>query len=461
MLDYEVSLRGDFNDWREQSRALLRENIPPQSVIWRLRKDAQDSFENFSQPFSSSHSVAKTAVVPRSFLERAEFVAAHRNTDRWALLYRILWRLTHDEPDLLQISIDPDIQLFDSYERLVRRDLHKMKAFVRFREVSGHFIAWHEPDHLIVKLAAPFFQGRFPAMNWTIMTPYETVHWNEKKLIFSPGLPRSAAPTEDEVEDLWKTYYAAIFNPARMKIRAMKKEMAVRYWKNMPETGLIPGLIQSAHSRIQEFYKNQTPGIQPTSLSIEGLRNSAKDCRACSICEKATQTVFGEGLENARIVFVGEQPGDEEDLKGKPFIGPAGQLLNQVFTAIGADRSTFYVTNAVKHFKWTLLGKRRLHQRPTSSEVATCKPWLNSELQIIKPKLLICLGATAAQSVLGKMIKISDVRGRAMKSTYCENTWITIHPSAILRTLDPDQRARELHAFTQDIRKALLSIDPV
>jgi uracil-DNA glycosylase family protein len=185
--------------------------------------------------------------------------------------------------------------------------------------------------------------------------------------------------------------------------------------------------------------------------SLSALREAAAGCRACPLWKTATQTVFGEGKRSAQVMFVGEQPGDQEDKAGKPFVGPAGRLFDEALETAGIDRSTTYVTNAVKHFKWQARGKRRIHQKPNQTEITACRPWLEGELAAVRPKVLVLLGATAAQSLLGRQFRVTQHRGELVESDLAEAVTATIHPSAILRG-DPDQRERELAAFVADLK---------
>lgn len=185
--------------------------------------------------------------------------------------------------------------------------------------------------------------------------------------------------------------------------------------------------------------------------SLEEVRDAAKSCRNCALWQHATQMVFGEGPETATAMLIGEQPGNDEDLGGKPFIGPAGKLLDQAFDAAGVDRSKTYVTNAVKHFKFVLRGKRRIHEKPGSAEIAACRPWLQEEIQIVKPKVLVCLGATAGQAVIGKSWRVTKDRGIFVPSDLAPHVMGTIHPSAILRA-DPSDRERELQHLIDDLK---------
>jgi DNA polymerase len=193
--------------------------------------------------------------------------------------------------------------------------------------------------------------------------------------------------------------------------------------------------------------------LVPERPTLPKLREAAAGCTACDLYKTGTQTVFGEGTRNADVMFVGEQPGDQEDLQGKPFVGPAGKLLDQALEEAGIDRSQVYVTNVVKHFKWTGRGKRRIHQKPNWSEIAACRPWLEAELGVVRPDVLVCLGATAAQALLGRQFRVTRQRGEAVESPLAPVALATIHPSAILRADGADREA-EYAAFVDDLRVA-------
>ena len=192
---------------------------------------------------------------------------------------------------------------------------------------------------------------------------------------------------------------------------------------------------------------------------LERLRRDAADCRACPLWQTGTQTVFGEGAASAQVVFVGEQPGDQEDKQGRPFVGPAGRVLDEALELAGIDRSTTYVTNGVKHFKWTARGKRRIHAKPIWSEIAACHPWLQSELEVIEPTVVVCLGATAAQALLGKQFRVTRQRGTWVESDLAEHVTATIHPSSILRQRTDEERHREMEGFVEDLKLVAVVIE--
>lgn len=191
----------------------------------------------------------------------------------------------------------------------------------------------------------------------------------------------------------------------------------------------------------------------PPSANLEELRDIARKCKACPLWEKGTQTVFGEGQPTAAFMFVGEQPGNDEDLAGKPFVGPAGQLFDRALEQAGIDRSQAYVTNTVKHFKWEAKGKRRIHVKPSQSEITACVPWLQAEIARIKPRVLVCLGATAAQALLGKEFRVTQQRGQILEAPFAPIVIATVHPSSILRAPDPETRERQYLEFVEDLRK--------
>jgi DNA polymerase len=190
----------------------------------------------------------------------------------------------------------------------------------------------------------------------------------------------------------------------------------------------------------------------PDHKTLTGLREAVQGCRGCDLYKNATQAVFGEGAPDAEVFLVGEQPGDKEDLAGKPFVGPAGQLLDRALEEAGIDRSQTYVTNAVKHFKWQARGKRRIHQKPSWSEIVACRPWLEAELEVVRPRVVVCLGATAAQSLLGRDFRVTQHRRELLDSDLAEHLTATIHPSAILRRQDEESRHAEFAAFVDDLR---------
>lgn len=450
----------DFAAWRNQARTLLGDSRNPGEVHFCDKQHGQpaltlDHLEGEETP------PAETARVPAEFLHLAETVGYHRNPNRWNLLYRLLWRLTRGEPHLLEDHSEASVRELRLMEKAVRRDIHKMRAFVRFRKVTGPsdpaietYVAWHRPEHLIVRANAPFFVRRFGALRWAILTPDESVWWDLRHLRFGPGLPRDAAPPDDQIEDLWLTYYSSIFNPARLNLAAMASEMPARHWSTMPETKIMGDLIRNAHTRVDSMVKKQPTSARPfvpDAASLKQLATAARSCEGCELFRNATQ-IFGEGPAAARFLFVGEQPGDQEDLAGKPFVGPAGKLFDQALAEAGIERSEVYITNAVKHFYFEERGKRRIHKTPRGTHISACRPWLEAEIENVKPEVIVCLGSTAAQSLLGRDVRVLRDRGQWLENRWAARLLVTIHPSAILRMTDPQSHREEYARFVGDLK---------
>jgi len=452
----------DFDGWREAARDLADAGVPASAVVWQIEGGDADLFgSDVPQPAAASFAV------PREFVDLAKDVICHSDPERFGLLYAMLLRLKANR-HALDDQADPLVRRMQDLAKAVRRDIHKMHAFVRFREFDGRFVAFFEPEHHIVRRAAGFFVERFTNMRWSILTPELSLHWDGEQLEEGPGASRADAPAGDPLEDTWRTYYSSIFNPARLKVGAMLREMPKKYWRNMPETSLVQPLIAGARARELEMIdrsiakeglaealeaeRRVEPGGNLRS-SWEALLKDARVCERCDLYKYATQTVFGEGPLDASIMFVGEQPGDQEDLAGRPFVGPAGQLFDAALEKAGIDRSTVYVTNAVKHFKFVARGKRRIHNKPDAGEIEACRWWIEHERELIRPPVTVALGATAARSLVGKVVTISKVRGEPLTLADGTECWVTAHPSSILRAPDEQARNEGKRLFLRDLKR--------
>ena len=258
-----VRIAPNFGAWREAARELLQAKVSPAEILWNETTGENELFTEEPVPHPTPLRVVN---VPSAVLELARMVAAPRDARRWAWLYRVLWRLVlGGESRLLSIPTDADVRQLEIWRKAVSRDIHKMHAFVRFRLVghdaeNGHeqFVAWFVPEHCIMRLGTPFFQKRFTGMDWSILTPDECAHWDGVTLHFTPGVAANMAPAGDALEDLWRTYYRSIFNPARLKIKAMQAEMPKKYWKNLPEAKLIDELIAQSNDRVEAMLQ-ETP----------------------------------------------------------------------------------------------------------------------------------------------------------------------------------------------------------
>lgn len=452
----ELPRLGTFDAWRDAARALASNEISADHVAWQMEGDAASLFGG-----GNALPTAREMTVPKEFVSLAKLICASRAAGAFDLLYRVLLRCRR-EPKLLSNRADEQVQQLEVWAKNIRRDMHKMKAFVRFRDVTPQganrrqFLSWFEPDHRIEELIGSFFTRRFGDMDWVIVTPEVTMRFEGGALALE-AVPSERLDLSDETEELWKTYYANIFNPARLKIKAMQSEMPKKYWKNLPEADLIPGLIEGAQARVAQMQREAPTLPSPQAQRILDRlpeRAPVEDVHACQRCPigaHATQAVLGEGPQDATLMIVGEQPGDREDLSGRPFVGPAGQLFDQIAETAGVVRKAAYLTNAVKHFKYTPRGKRRIHQSPNRSEIDACRFWLSREIEQVQPVLIVAMGATAAQALTGNAAPLMARCGRVEQSLEGLPVLITVHPSAILRGDNPAALTTRLQ---QDLAQA-------
>ncbi|WP_417523080.1 UdgX family uracil-DNA binding protein [Marinovum sp.] len=457
---------GTFDAWREAARGALAADMPPEEIVWQRGQSGADLFGE-EAPVPPAPEGARFTV-PKSFLQTVRLALWHRDPERFARAYAMLWAL-QAQPRLFEDRGDARVAKLNALAKEVGRDKHKMTAFVRFRDIGAsgdarrRFAAWFEPSHYIMEPTAPFFAKRFGDMDWTIVTPDLTAQFEAGKLSFAPGQAKPPLP-EDATEELWGTYFRNIFNPARVKLKAMQAEMPKKYWKNMPEAAHIPGMIAGARARAAEM-QAAAPSLPPlraeritarfaeTRAEMPGegkMAEALAGCRRCPLWENATQAVPGEGPLDAQLMFVGEQPGDREDLEGRPFVGPAGQVFDRVLQEVGIARDEVYVTNAVKHFKFRPQGKRRLHQAPNNHEIDHCRWWLDLERERVRPKLTVALGASALRGLTGNGTGLLKRRGK-LEMAGEQAVFVTVHPSYLLRLRDPQQRADEEAAFRADL----------
>lgn len=480
MISVTLDTPDDFEGWRSAVKRLIAAGVDPAQVRWTVAGEVGDLFGAVDTLPAGEAALA----VPKAFIPLARAAILHSDPERFVLLHRLIGDITARRRRL-DDRADPPVVRIEALAKNVRRDIHKMRAFVRFRKIEegDRYVAWFEPDHHIVRANAKFFIDRFAAMHWSILTPHLSIHWDGKMLTEGPGATRGDAPDGDPVEDAWKRYYASIFNPARLKVGAMLKEMPKKYWHNMPETALIGELVAGAQARSAAMIAAEprpakierldasaksgalfavAPELSGSALSLNGqpeeqwsvIRSEAHRCKRCPLFGDATQMVFGEGPLDAALMLVGEQPGDQEDLAGRPFIGPAGQLLKAALEEAGIARDAIYLTNAVKHFKFTQQGKRRLHQSPTAGEIDACRWWLDKERALIRPRLTLALGASAARSLFGKTMAVGRSRGTTLAASNGGATRITVHPSYLLRLPDADVAKVERNRFIADLRDA-------
>ena len=485
----------DLAGFRQHARRLLAQQAKPAEVSWHCADTvtadlfASQPPSQFQDNSGASNNVASSSVrVPPDFLLLCQNVILHSDPQRFGLLYRLLWRNAH-EPGLRHDPLDADRVKASQMAQAVRRDMHKMKAFVRFRTLQDDtfqsrpvdgplHVAWFEPEHHIVEAIAPFFTRRFTQMRWAILTPERCVAWDGATIRFTPGAMKQDVPPADAGEALWLTYYQNIFNPARLKLKMMQKEMPRRYWANLPEAQFISELTAAASERRTtmidapaQIPRRRIPVApiadpatsrdrfepqleHPSTLAL--LREAIGRCSNCSIAQQATQAVSGEGPALAQLMVVGEQPGDQEDLQGRPFVGPAGKLFDRALADLGHARSSLFITNAVKHFKYEVRGKRRIHKTPSQQEATACQHWLEREIELVKPGGILALGATAAAALLGRRVAVMSERGQWFVRPDGLRVLVTLHPAALLR-MDADIRDAAYSDWLVDLKMALES----
>ena len=434
----------DYAGWRQAARDLRGRGAPPESVIWTVDGAAGPFAAANEDAAPPSPASAVSFSVPHGFLELAQRVALHRSDERFALLYRLLWRF-QAEPDLLRRAADPDVAKARDLARDVSRAAQAMKAFVRFRpaaDATGEaLVAWFEPAQRVARATAPFFARRHGASRFSILTPDVCVHWDRTALSFTPGADPADAPRGDALEDYWRARHAAVFRNSGVA-EAIPPPM-IR--PPAPSARAVKAALRNSRDAPYD-------GVAPAAL--EDVAAGVNHCRRCSLWRDATQGVAGEGPARARLLFVGEQPGDQEDLAGRPFVGPAGQVFDRALAAAGVPRAETYVTNAVKHFKHELRGKRRIHQTPTTGEVTACRWWLDSERRLIRPRVIVTLGATAALAVFGRATSVAKMRQQAIQLSDQAQGVVTYHPSYLLRVPDAAAKAKAYEMFVEDLKFA-------
>ena len=419
----------DWTGWRAATRALVLAGVEPGDVTWVVGgapvplPDATGTFN-----------------VPRTLVALAGVAIQAREPERFGLLYSLVWRAHGGEP-LLDLPDDPDLTLARRLALDVRADAHRMRTHLRFMAAGDGFLGWYAPAHYVLEANAQLIARRFPSHKLTIATPDASAHWDGVSLRFGAGLTH---PEDDETLRAWWDAHAdAILAEARAGTAVSEAE-------DLDEAPRPP----------------DRPPIGPVVFPVRSepafvtARRDAAGCERCDLCVAATQTVFGEGPANAPVLFVGEQPGDQEDTIGRPFVGPAGQLLDHALEEAGIDRRAIYITNAVKHFKFTRQGKRRIHVSPSPGEITACGVWLDLERSVIRPRVLVLMGGSAARGVLGRPVAVTRERGQAMYLPDGQLVFVTVHPSYLLRVPEGAAQEREYRAFVRDLAavRALLFV---
>ncbi|MFT8890924.1 MAG: UdgX family uracil-DNA binding protein [Acetobacter papayae] len=402
----------DFQGWRNAVRQHIAQDTPPEALHWRVAAfgEAIPETEDSSAALPAS---GQRLTLSRALLAMLEAAMQARDETRFTLGYRILYRLARHELDLND-EHDPDLMALRVLAESVREETRAFRErFSAFSADRSTACLHDSPTHYIIEANAAFCQARNPRL-WEIRTPYRRALWNGQRLFFGPG--------ENEAAHV----QASVWQPAGQGC-----------WQGYPQTVLLPALkdIEQADS-------------------LAALGALAMDCRACPSWENATRTVFGCGQGLFRLMLVGEQPGDQEDLAGMPFVGPAGQVLDKALAEAGFVREQIYVTNAVKHFGFTWRNGRRLHQKPDETAIHACHVWLEAERRVLNPALVVMLGATAARSMLKKPVTISRERSRIIPLDATTAGLVTVHPSYLLRLPDDSMRQKEYERFVADLKLA-------
>jgi uracil-DNA glycosylase len=426
MRQVRLGAETDFAGWRAAARRLALEGVPPEQLRWSV--DGKRHPEAQAAPEGSF-------AVPRALVDLAGLAVQARDPGRFDLLYRLVWRAQAGTL-ALDDRADEELRHARGLALAVRSEAHRMRAQLRYLPIAKRYIGWYRPAHPVLESNAQLLARRFPDLAVSILTPDGSAHWDETGLRFGPAVDPAAVPDDAGLGAYWRAYGDEILSASRPGTSVPEAEpLAEDPWP--PDRAPVG------------------PVVMPVGAdeAVEQAAHEASDCRRCPLFEPATQTVFGEGPAGARAIFVGEQPGDQEDVIGRPFVGPAGQLLDRALAEAGIDRRGVYVTNAVKHFKFTPRGKRRIHQTPDATEVKACSFWLDVERVRLRPALVVLLGATAARAVLGRAVTIGRERGRPIRLSDTETAFVTVHPSFLLRVPDPEARRREHRAFVEDLRK--------
>ncbi|MGI4813254.1 MAG: UdgX family uracil-DNA binding protein [Janthinobacterium lividum] len=513
---HTIAIEDCYPAWRRAALEALANHWPPELIEWRLVSERDDtdgmvaaveeqrSFDYRSNPQPCGGVAAGPASrdepprlrISKDFAEQLQDAALFRDPQRWAFLYKLLWRW-HQGDRAVASPADADGARLYKMAKSVRRDKHDMIAYVRFRKRAAgaeapdaadapqppaipaipEYVAWYAPEHEVLPWAAEHFAQRMGRASWLITTPRAAALWDGQALHLDSRRALGAryslsdadshadafsSAKSDAIEALWLAYYQSIFNPARLNEMALEQHMPVRFWKDLPEARLIPAMVSEARSGAQRLAQaSSVGGRSGKSVSVEAEQaqptreqpSSLDECRRCDLWQNATQAVGGAGPHKARIMLIGEQPGDQEDLAGRAFVGPAGQLLDEALARAALPRDSVYLTNAVKHFKWTPRGKRRMHKTPSQREVEACSYWLEHELKAVAPAVIVTLGATALGALLhGKV----SLREHLEKPFEVDGSWVvaTYHPSFALRQRDQAEREQVLEAISGALGRA-------
>ena len=427
----------DWEGWRQATRRLVVAGVEPAALTWAVGGPGGGTVggavggEAFPPP-----DVTGGFHVPRALVSLASLAIQARDMSRFGLLYRLVWRVNAGEKPL-DDDTDPDLSLVRQFALAVRADAHRMRTNMRFLAIpdngAARFLGWFEPAHFVLPANASLIANRYPELALSIVTPDGTAHWDGSSLLFGSGPPH--IEQDAALRSWWETN-------GRESLR-----QATQQASSPPAEALDEAPRPPDRPALGQVVLHTKP--DPT---LSRAAQDASVCRRCPLYGPATQAIFGEGPADAAAMFVGEQPGDQEDTIGRPFVGPAGQMMDRAMEEAGIDRRTVYVTNAVKHFKFMQRGKRRIHQTPEVPEIQACGVWLDLERGHVRPRLLVLMGGSAARAVLRRTVTISRERGRPIEMPDGQTVFVTVHPSYLLRLPDAAAKAREYAAFVRDLK---------
>ena len=421
MIRVGLASETDWDGWRAATRALVLAGVPVEDVVWTVGQG--DRLPEATGGFG----------VSRSLVALAQMAIQARFPARFALLHRLVAtpdEATHAQARRLALA--------------VRAEAHRMRTELRYLPIGDRYVGWYAQRHFVLEANARLLAMRFPRLAVSILTPDGSAHWPY-------GGQRGGEPWGGE---------PGFGAGADLRVDAD----LLAFWRDRGGEILAAARAGTSLPAAEALDEDPRPPDRPaiglvvlprrTSPQLDQAAVEAVACARCALAAPATQTVFGEGPDTARLMFIGEQAGDQEDVIGRPFVGPAGQLLDRAMEEAGIDRRRCYITNVVKHFKFVPRGTRRIHQKPNAGEMSACSVWLDQERAVLRPKLIVLLGATAAQAVLGRLVTIGRERGRPMTLPDGQTVFVTVHPSYLLRLPDAEAQAREYRNFVGDLRRA-------
>jgi DNA polymerase len=421
----------DWDGWRAQARALVLAGVPPETLVWTVNPAAAPP----PPPQAEGRFAVSRALVALS----AQAIQA-RAPERFGLLYRLVWR-AHAGEAVMEDPGHPDLAQARSLALAVRAEAHRMRALLRYLPAAdaARLLGWYAPAQFVLEANAQVLARWYPDFAVSILTPEGSAHWEPAaaRVRFGPAVDPALVPDDAALRAYWSEFGADLL-AASTSATSLPEAETFEEGRRPPDRPALGPVVLG--------------GYGAPDPALAAAAREAAACRRCPLGAPATQTVFGEGPPGARVMFIGEQAGDQEDVIGRPFVGPAGQLLDRALEEAGIDRRAVWISNAVKHFKFVARGRRRLHQTPVGPEIEACRFWLDVERVRLRPDVLVLLGATAARTVLGRPVTIGRERGRPIRLPAGETALVTVHPSFLLRVPDESGRAREYAAFVADLR---------